>query len=44
VRGSFAELYAAQRLGWRKTFVNQHEGRDGKAPIVFKMSKADADI
>jgi hypothetical protein len=44
VRGSLLELYVAQRLGWRRTVANQHEGKDGAKQIVSEISKADADI
>jgi len=38
------QLFAKARMGWRETSVHQHEGKDGKAQIVFKLTKADADI
>jgi hypothetical protein len=44
VRGRLMELYAAQRMNWRKTVVNQHDGKAGGAPIVFKTIGPDADI
>jgi hypothetical protein len=44
VRGRLMELYAAQRMDWRKTVINQHEGKAGGTPIVFKTIGPDADI
>jgi hypothetical protein len=44
VRGGLLELYVAARMGWRKTVVNQHEGKDGAKTIVYEVSSTDAKL
>jgi hypothetical protein len=43
-RASLAQLFARSRMGWRETVVNQHEGKERGAPIIFKTIGPDADI
>jgi hypothetical protein len=43
-RASLLELHAAARMGWRKTAVHQHEGKDGAKTIVYEVSSTDAKL
>ena len=43
VRGSLMELFAAARMGWRKTDRIEQANADGK-PFIFQVSKTSSKL